>query len=84
MMVEDKHAIKDIPIVDNDDDKEEEKMEDDKEEEKIEEESTDPRKSIVAFKKVVVKTLEENKMSDKRAVKMEIMDFLNLLEIFNE
>lgn len=48
------------------------------------EESDDPVKSIKAFKKLVVQTLEENEMHEKRACKMEIMDFLNLLKIFNE
>ena len=43
----------------------------------------DPIKSIKAFKKLVVKTLEDNQMNDKRACKMEIMDFLNLLNIMN-
>lgn len=47
-------------------------------------ESTDPIKNIKAFKELVVKTLNDNEMSDKRACKMEIMDFLNLLRIFNE
>jgi hypothetical protein len=41
-------------------------------------------KDIKAFKNLVVKALENNEMSDKRACKMEIMDFLNLLNIFNE
>lgn len=44
----------------------------------------DPVKSIKAFKKLVVRTLEENQMQEKRACKMEIIDFLNLLKIFNE
>jgi hypothetical protein len=48
------------------------------------EESDDPVKCIKAFKKMVVATLEENDMHEKRACKMEIMDFLNLLKIFNE
>jgi hypothetical protein len=56
----------------------EEKMEDN------EEESNDPVKSIKAFKTLVIKTLEDNEMDKKRASKMEIMDFLNLLRIFNE
>ncbi len=59
---------------------EEEKMNDQEEEEK----EQDPVKSIKAFKSLVVKTLEDNQMQEKRACKMEIMDFLNLLKIFNE
>jgi hypothetical protein len=47
-------------------------------------EDSDPVKSIKAFKRLVVKTLEENEMDQKRACKMEIIDFLNLLKIFNE
>lgn len=49
-----------------------------------EEDCDDPIKSIKAFKKMIVQTLEENEMHEKRACKMEIMDFLNLLKIFNE
>lgn len=47
-------------------------------------ESEDPVKSIKAFKQLVVATLEENEMQEKRACKMEIMDFLHLLNIFNQ
>ena len=57
-------------------------MEDDDDEGPVE--SDDPVKCIKAFKRLVVKTLEENEMSEKRACKMEIIDFLNLLNIFNE
>ena len=46
--------------------------------------SEDPIKSIKAFKRLVIRTLEENEMSQKRACKMEIIDFLNLLKIMNE
>lgn len=49
-----------------------------------EEEANDPLKSAKAFKALVVKTLEDNQMDQKRASKMEIIDFLNLLRIFNE
>lgn len=48
------------------------------------EESQDPLKNIKAFKKMVVEILEENEMQEKRACKMEIIDFLNMLKIFNE
>jgi hypothetical protein len=47
-------------------------------------ENDDPIKNIKAFKGMVVKILEDNEMNEKRACKMEIMDFLNLLKIFNE
>lgn len=66
----------------NDDDEsdveDEEQMEEDDDDGEV-----DPIKSIKAFKKLVVKTLEDNQMNDKRACKMEIMDFLNLLNIMN-
>ena len=52
--------------------------------EESKDDSDDPIKSIKAFKKLVISILEENQMQDKRACKMEIMDFLNLLKIFNE
>lgn len=61
-------------------DDEEEKMEDDGDDK----DESDPIKSIKAFKKLVIKTLEDNHMHEKRACKMEIIDFLNLLKIFNE
>ena len=64
--------------IDDDDKAGEEMMEDD------DEQSNDPIKSIKAFKALVVKTLEDNEMDQKRASKMEIMDFLNLLRLFNE
>ena len=47
-------------------------------------ESSDPVQSLKAFKQLVVSTLEENEMNEKRACKMEIIDFLNLLNIFNQ
>jgi hypothetical protein len=59
-------------------------IEEEEESEGEEEESDDPVKSIKAFKKLVVGLLEDNDMSDKRACKMEIIDFLNLLNIFND
>jgi hypothetical protein len=70
---------------DEEDDDEEAMYED---EELIDEESKegegDPLKDIKAFKKIVVTALIDNKMDQKRASKMEILDFLNLLKIFNE
>ena len=65
---------------------EEEKDEDEDEEEMDEEESKDddPLKSIKGFKAIVVKALIDNEMDQKRACKMEIIDFLNLLKIFND
>jgi len=56
----------------------------DEEEAMADDEAEDPVKSIKAFKQLVVGTLEENEMQEKRACKMEIMDFLNLLNIFNQ
>ncbi len=44
----------------------------------------DPVSCIKAFKAMIVSILEDNQMNDKRACKMEIIDFLNLLRIFNE
>lgn len=52
--------------------------------EEVDETEQDPAKNIKCFKRLVVQTLEENEMNEKRACKMEIMDFLNLLRIFNE
>ena len=65
--------------------KEKDKDEDEEQmNEEDEEKEDDPTKNIKAFKKLVVSVLEDNDMSDKRACKMEIIDFLNLLRIFNE
>jgi hypothetical protein len=66
-----------VPAEEEDDDIEEE------EEDSDSEESEDPVKSLKAFKKLVVSTLEKHEMSSKRACKMEIIDFLNLLKIMN-
>ena len=65
---------------------EEEKDEDEDEEEMDEEESKDddPLKSIKGFKAMVVKALIDNERDQKRACKMENIDFLNLLKIFND
>jgi len=65
------------------DEKEEEEMEEEEDGEESKEDN-DPVKSIKAFKRLVVKALEDNQMDQKRACKMEIIDFLNLLKIFNE
>jgi len=67
----------------------EDEDDDDEEEEAMDEESKDggegdPLKDIKAFKKIVVTALIDNQMDQKRASKMEIIDFLNLLKIFNE
>jgi len=44
---------------------------------------TNPLTSINAFKKLIVGILEDNDLSQKRAAKMEIIDFLSLLSLFN-
>ena len=38
---------------------------------------------LIAFKKKVTDVLDNNDLGQKRASKMEIMDFLNLLSLFN-
>ena len=60
---------------------EEEEMEDDNDEV---EEGTDPLTSRVAFKKLVIETLEQEELLTKRAAKMEILDFLSLLNAMNQ
>lgn len=67
------------PVEDEEVKEDEEEMEDDGAPD-----CDDPVKDIKAFKKLVIKTLEDNEMQEKRACKMEIMDFLNLLNIFNQ
>jgi hypothetical protein len=42
-----------------------------------------PLTSKSAFKELVIKTLEEAELDKKRAAKMEILDFLTLLNAFN-
>jgi hypothetical protein len=71
--------VKEVEVPDADEEEEDEEIE-----EEEGEESEDPVKSIKAFKKLVVSVLEENEMDKKRACKMEIIDFLNLLKIMNE
>ena len=40
--------------------------------------------SRAAFKALLIKTLEENEMDKKRAAKMEIIDFLTVLNAMNK
>ena len=47
------------------------------------EDNGDAMTSLGAFKKLVVETLEVNELSQKRAAKMECIDFLNLLSVLN-
>ena len=60
-------------------------MEDDQEEE-IEDagDETDPLTSRAAFKALVIATLEGEELLTKRAAKMEILDFLSLLNAMNQ
>ena len=44
----------------------------------------DPSTCIVSFKNLVISTLEENNLLNLRASKMEILDFLNLLNVLNQ
>ena len=44
----------------------------------------DPVESRAAFKALLIKTLEENEMDKKRAAKMEIIDFLTVLNAMNQ
>ena len=48
-----------------------------------EEADGDPMTSLPAFKKLVTDILEDNELDQKRAAKMAIVDFLNLLVLFN-
>lgn len=45
--------------------------------------SGDPKTCIIAFKTLVIDLLEKNELDQKRAAKMEILDFLTLLNLFN-
>ena len=56
---------------------------DEKSEEELGEENGDPLVSRAAFKQLVVKTLEDNELDKKRAAKMEILDFLTVLNAMN-
>ena len=60
---------------------EEEEMEDDNDQM---DEGTDPLTSRTAFKKLVIETLEAEELLTKRAAKMEILDFLTLLNAMNQ
>ena len=60
-----------------DDDMEEEELED------VDGEA-DPLTSRAAFKKLVIATLEAEDLLTKRAAKMEILDFLTLLNAMNQ
>lgn len=56
------------------------------EEEAMEEEvneGADPLTSRAAFKRLVIQTLEQEELLTKRAAKMEILDFLTLLNAMN-
>ena len=44
----------------------------------------DPLESRAAFKQLLIKTLEDNEMDKKRAAKMEIIDFLTVLNAMNQ
>ena len=61
-------------------------MVDDEEEEMVDEDddSTDPMTSRAAFKRIVIQTLEQEDLLNKRAAKMEILDFLTLLNAMNQ
>ena len=62
-------------------------MSDDEDEEAIEDdadESTDPMVSRSAFKKLLISVLEQEELLTKRAAKMEILDFLTLLNGMNQ
>ena len=47
-------------------------------------EGADPLTSRSAFKKLVIATLEAEDLLTKRAAKMEILDFLSLLNAMNQ
>lgn len=51
--------------------------------EEVIEGDTDPLTSRIAFKKLVISTLEGEELLTKRAAKMEILDFLSLLNAMN-
>ena len=44
----------------------------------------DPMTCLVAFKNKIVNILEDNDLAQKRAAKMDIVDFLQLLSKMNE
>ena len=49
----------------------------------LQEPAGNPETCLVAFKQMIVSILEDNELDQKRAAKMEILDFLNLLNLFN-
>lgn len=55
----------------------------DEEEDLAGEGTGDPLTCLISFKKKVVDILEENNLDKLRAAKMEIIDFLSLLSLFN-
>lgn len=64
----------------DDDDLEEEEMEDDV----VDAESGDPMTDRAAFKRLIISCLESEDLLSKRAAKMEILDFLSLLNSMNK
>ena len=46
--------------------------------------SGDPKTCVIAFKQIIVDILQKNDLDQKRAAKMEILDFLTLLNLFNQ
>ena len=63
--------------MDNEDEEDDEVLEAMPEEEQ-EESTGDPKTCLIAFKKLVIDLLEENELDQKRAAKMEILDFLKV------
>lgn len=63
---------------------EEQMMDDEQENDEEVEEGADPLTSRAAFKKLVIETLETEELLTKRASKMEILDFLTLLNAMNQ
>ena len=60
-----------------------EQMELDQEIEEVKDECADPMQSIIAFKNLLIKVLTDNELDQKRDSKMEILDFLTLLNVMN-
>jgi len=68
---------------DQDDDEEEDEILELMPDEAQEEPTGDPVTCLIAFKKLVTDLLVDNDLDQKRAAKMAIVDFLNLLALFN-
>jgi len=68
---------------DQDDDEEEDEVLELMPDEAQDEPTGDPMTCLIAFKKLVIDLLEDNELDQKRASKMAIVDFLNLLALFN-